>query len=91
MQDEYRSDQQEKTGEDTTLLAPKLKLWNLYALYLWATGRSSSGGASWPQSRNAWYASELALAQKAGYQQSSSQSPVLDERQLNHLVMTIDL
>ena len=32
------------------------------------------------RSRNAWYASELALARKAGYQQSSSQSPALDER-----------
>ena len=32
------------------------------------------------RSRNAWYASELALARKAGYQQSSTQSPVLDER-----------
>lgn len=32
------------------------------------------------RNRNAWYASELALARKAGYQQSSTQSPVLDER-----------
>ena len=32
------------------------------------------------KSRNAWYASELALAKKAGYQPNSSQSPVLDER-----------
>lgn len=32
------------------------------------------------RSRNAWYASELALARKAGYQQSTTQSPVLDEK-----------
>ena len=32
------------------------------------------------KSRNAWYASELSLARKAGYQQRSSQSPVLDEK-----------
>lgn len=32
------------------------------------------------KSRNAWYASELALARKAGYQPNSSQSPMLDER-----------
>ena len=32
------------------------------------------------RSRNAWYASELALARKAGYQQASTQSPVLDDR-----------
>ena len=30
--------------------------------------------------RNAWYASELALAKKAGYQQTASQSPILDEK-----------
>ncbi|KAI4284968.1 MAG: hypothetical protein L6R38_001035 [Xanthoria sp. 2 TBL-2021] len=34
------------------------------------------------RSQNAWYASELALAKKAGYQQNSSQSP-LDERAFN--------
>lgn len=32
------------------------------------------------RSRNAWLASELALARKAGYQANSSNSPVLDER-----------
>lgn len=32
------------------------------------------------KSRNAWYASELALARKAGYQSSSSASPTFDER-----------
>lgn len=32
------------------------------------------------KSRNAWYASELSLARKAGYQQHSSQSPILDEK-----------
>ena len=32
------------------------------------------------RNRNAWYASELALAKKAGYQQSSSQMPTLDEK-----------
>lgn len=32
------------------------------------------------QSRNAWYASELALARKAGYEPNPSQSPTLDER-----------
>lgn len=32
------------------------------------------------KNRNAWYASELALARKAGYQQRSSQSPPLDEK-----------
>ena len=32
------------------------------------------------RSRNAWYASEMALARKAGYKPHSSQSPVLDER-----------
>lgn len=32
------------------------------------------------KSRNAWYASELSLARKAGYQQNSSQSPILDEK-----------
>ncbi|MCJ1390979.1 Negative regulator of mitotic exit [Xylographa bjoerkii] len=32
------------------------------------------------KSRNAWYASELALARKAGYLQHSSQSPILDEK-----------
>ena len=30
--------------------------------------------------RNAWYASELALAKKSGYQSRSTDSPVLDER-----------
>lgn len=30
--------------------------------------------------RNAWYASELALARKAGYQPNASSSPILDER-----------
>ncbi|CAO1600124.1 Negative regulator of mitotic exit [Xanthoria calcicola] len=34
------------------------------------------------RSQNAWYASELALAKKAGYQQNSSQFP-LDERAFN--------
>lgn len=32
------------------------------------------------RSRNAWYASELVLARKAGYLQHSSQSPLLDEK-----------
>jgi hypothetical protein len=32
------------------------------------------------QSRNAWYASELALARKAGYNPGSSTSPMFDER-----------
>ncbi|KAF2109717.1 hypothetical protein BDV96DRAFT_502114 [Lophiotrema nucula] len=32
------------------------------------------------KSRNAWYASELALARKAGYNPGSSTSPILDER-----------
>lgn len=32
------------------------------------------------RSRNAWLASELALARKAGYQANASTSPVLDER-----------
>ncbi|KAG8534355.1 uncharacterized protein KY384_001199 [Bacidia gigantensis] len=32
------------------------------------------------KSRNAWYASEMALARKAGYQPHSSQSPTLDEK-----------
>ncbi|RAH42082.1 putative cell polarity protein (Tea1) [Aspergillus brunneoviolaceus CBS 621.78] len=32
------------------------------------------------KSRNAWYASELALAKKAGYTPNSSNSPVMDER-----------
>ncbi|KAI9703227.1 MAG: Negative regulator of mitotic exit [Candelina mexicana] len=32
------------------------------------------------KSRNAWYASELALARKAGYQPNASSSPILDER-----------
>ncbi|KAL6713652.1 Negative regulator of mitotic exit [Lecanora helva] len=32
------------------------------------------------KSRNAWYASELALARKAGYQPNASQSPILDEK-----------
>ena len=31
------------------------------------------------RSRNAWYASELALARKAGYKSHSTQSPTLDE------------
>jgi len=30
--------------------------------------------------RNAWYASELAMAKKAGYQPRSTESPVMDER-----------
>ena len=30
--------------------------------------------------RNAWYASELALARKSGYQTRSAESPVMDER-----------
>lgn len=32
------------------------------------------------KSRNAWYASEMALARKEGYQPNASQSPTLDER-----------
>ena len=32
------------------------------------------------KSRNAWYASELALARKGGYQPNASQSPTLDEK-----------
>ncbi|KAL8827035.1 MAG: hypothetical protein Q9191_003432 [Dirinaria sp. TL-2023a] len=32
------------------------------------------------RNRNAWYASELALAKKAGYQHSNSQMPTLDEK-----------
>jgi len=32
------------------------------------------------KSRNAWYASELALARKAGYHPGASSSPILDER-----------
>lgn len=32
------------------------------------------------KSRNAWYASELALARKAGYTPGSSSSPIFDER-----------
>ena len=32
------------------------------------------------KSRNAWYASELALARKEGYQPNASQSPTLDEK-----------
>ncbi|KAF2433020.1 hypothetical protein EJ08DRAFT_104737 [Tothia fuscella] len=32
------------------------------------------------KSRNAWYASELALARKSGYQPSSSGSPILDQQ-----------
>ncbi|KAF2265300.1 hypothetical protein CC78DRAFT_553042 [Lojkania enalia] len=32
------------------------------------------------KSRNAWYASELALARKAGYNPGASTSPILDER-----------
>ncbi len=37
------------------------------------------------KSRNAWYASELALARKAGYQTSGSSSPMFDERAANQL------
>lgn len=37
------------------------------------------------KSRNAWYASELALARKAGYQPTSSSSPTFDERAANQL------
>lgn len=32
------------------------------------------------KNRNAWYASELALARKGGYQPNASQSPTLDEK-----------
>lgn len=32
------------------------------------------------KNRNAWYASELALARKAGYHPNASSSPILDER-----------
>ena len=32
------------------------------------------------KNRNAWYASELALARKAGYHPNASNSPILDER-----------
>lgn len=32
------------------------------------------------KSRNAWYASELALARKSGYQQTSSGNPLLDQQ-----------
>lgn len=32
------------------------------------------------KSRNAWYASELALARKSGYHPNASSSPILDER-----------
>ena len=35
------------------------------------------------RSRNAWYASELALARKAGYHSGSSSSPTFDERAVN--------
>ena len=35
------------------------------------------------KSRNAWYASELALARKAGYHPGSSSSPTFDERAVN--------
>ena len=35
------------------------------------------------KSRNAWYASELALARKAGYHSASSTSPTFDERAVN--------
>jgi hypothetical protein len=35
------------------------------------------------KSRNAWYASELALARKAGYHLGSSSSPTFDERAVN--------
>jgi Galactose oxidase, central domain len=37
------------------------------------------------KSRNAWYASELALARKAGYHLGGSSSPVFDERAANQL------
>lgn len=35
--------------------------------------------------KNAWYASELALAKKSGYQSRSADSPVLDERGMDML------
>jgi chromosome segregation ATPase len=35
------------------------------------------------KNRNAWYASELALARKAGYHSGSSSSPTFDERAVN--------
>jgi Galactose oxidase, central domain/Kelch motif len=37
------------------------------------------------KSRNAWYASELALARKAGFHSSGSSSPMFDERAVNQL------
>jgi hypothetical protein len=37
------------------------------------------------KSRNAWYASELALARRAGYQPTVSTSPAFDERAANQL------
>ena len=37
------------------------------------------------KSRNAWYASELALARKAGYHPGSSTSPIFDERSTDGL------
>ncbi|KAJ8105304.1 hypothetical protein OPT61_g10260 [Boeremia exigua] len=37
------------------------------------------------KSRNAWYASELALARKAGYNPASSTSPMFDERSAESL------
>jgi Galactose oxidase, central domain len=37
------------------------------------------------KSRNAWYASELALARKAGYHSTGSSSPAFDERAANQL------
>lgn len=77
-----QSDQQgEKTGEDTTLLAPKTEV--VEPLRSPISGQRDEAlleELAAARSRNAWYASELALARKAGYQQSSSQSPVLDER-----------
>ncbi|KAI9819132.1 MAG: Negative regulator of mitotic exit [Pycnora praestabilis] len=36
------------------------------------------------KSQNAWYASELALARKAGYQPNASTNPILDERVAEH-------
>lgn len=37
------------------------------------------------KSRNAWYASELALARKAGYHPAASSSPTFEERAVNQL------
>lgn len=71
----------EKTGEEPVSMGPKAAVTE--------PPRSPLSGArnealleelAAARSRNVWYASELALARKAGYQQSSSQSPVLDER-----------